>query len=361
MPTQVPPTAENSDPDQLDVPSGPEPTDAASDPLAEPVEATAAYPQPMIGQPVEAAPVAPDAAQPFAAQPVAPQPVTPQPVTPQPVMPQPVQQAVAEPVTPPAPSFQPPTPQPVAPQPVVTPVNAGAPVAPARIPAYTPPAPAPEAVIPSPAAPPVTNDSIFAPPPSEEERKLAAERAARKEAMMANLSAPAPAEQPKAEKVVVQRRNTDKFLGSLGLFVLRIVLAGILSIRAFTNLSNIAAFTEQLANNTILPYPEIFAYGIGIAEFIIALCLVLGIIVRISSVLLMVLAIGNLALLYWNPAWSPFDNVPAGTGMSFYGELDLLLAAVAFLFFCLGGGGWGIDHSFRASRERDKLEKAGIE
>ena len=62
---------------------------------------------------------------------------------------------------------------------------------------------------------------------------------------------------------------------------------------------------------------------------------------------------GALAFVQWG-AWSPF--VPGQPG--FLGELELLLAAVGLTLMLVGAGGWSLDRSFRAGRQRDKAEKA---
>jgi uncharacterized membrane protein YphA (DoxX/SURF4 family) len=211
-------------------------------------------------------------------------------------------------------------------------------------------------------APP--DDSIFRSPEqpgvvvSDEQQKLAAERAARRDARVAALSTPttaAPAPVPQ-EPVVRTKRNTDKFFGSLGLFLLRIVVAAILAVRGVGLLINLTA-ANTFFGTTILPQPEVFAVVVGVASLLAALALILGILTRVVGIGVTAIAVGALVLVQWGASFSPFSPDRYG----FFGELELLLAAVGVLFICVGGGGWSIDRSFRASRERDKLARAAID
>lgn len=190
-------------------------------------------------------------------------------------------------------------------------------------------------------------------PLSEEEQKLAAERAARREARTAALAAPAPVPLVAPAPVVVHKRTNDKFWGSLGLFLLRIVLAAIFAVRGLNILTDIPAAQAQFAK-TIIPQPEIMAIVTGVAAELIALSLLLGLLTRVAGLGIALIAGGALAFVYWSPAWSPF--VPGQSG--FLGEYELLLAAVGVLLLLVGGGGWSLDRSFRAGRERDKQERA---
>ena len=147
------------------------------------------------------------------------------------------------------------------------------------------------------------------------------------------------------------KRSTDKFLGAMGLFVLRLVAAGILGIHGYQKVTDINAtigFFDQLG----LPYANYLAWGVGIAEILAAIALVFGFMVRIVGLGVMAIAIGALVLVKWG-AQNPFRAGESG----FVGELELLLAGVGFLFFCLGGGGWGMDGGVRRSRAR---KKAGL-
>lgn len=187
---------------------------------------------------------------------------------------------------------------------------------------------------------------------SDEERKLAAERAARREARVQALAATAPVAAPAPAPIVLIKPTTDKFFGSLGLLLLRWVTAGILAIRGLNLLTDIPAAQAQFAQ-TLIPEPQIMAIVTGVAALLIALSLVIGLLTRIAGLGVALIAGGALAFVQWG-AWSPF--VPGQPG--FLGELELLLAAVGLTLMLVGAGGWSLDRSFRAGRQRDKAEKA---
>jgi len=187
-----------------------------------------------------------------------------------------------------------------------------------------------------------------------EERKLAAERAARREAREQALAAPDVRTVPAAEPVVVTRRTTDRFLGAFALFVLRLVVAAIMAVRGLEIVTNLPA-AEVLFASTIIPAPQIMAMVTGVAALAIAVALVFGLLTRIAGLGVVLIAGGALAFVLWGN-WSPFIQGRSG----FIGELELLLAAVGLLFLCIGGGGFSLDRSFRKSREKDRLLDQGL-
>ncbi len=221
--------------------------------------------------------------------------------------------------------------------------------------ASTPPADAifrPPSPTPSPTPEPTTMEPL-----SAEEQKLAAERAARRDARAAALAAPAPEPVVAPRPVVIHKRTNDKFWGSLGLFLLRVVLAGIFTIRGLDILTDIPAAQAEFAKTILADYPpgpQVMAIVTGVASLLIALSLLLGLLTRVAGLGIALIAGGALVLVYWGPTWSPF--VPGQPG--FLGEYELLLAAMGILLMCIGGGGWSLDRSFRAGRERDKRERA---
>lgn len=186
-----------------------------------------------------------------------------------------------------------------------------------------------------------------------EAERLAAERAALKEARDAALAVSEPEPVVAPEPVVVVKRTTDKFLGSVGLFLLRLVVAGILAIRGFQMLANLGQ-TETLFRSTVIPEPAIMALVTGVASLLIALSLVLGLLTRVAGLGAALIGGGAVAFVMWGPTFNPFT--PGQNG--FLGELELLLAAVGVMFILVGAGGWSLDRSFRASRARDKAERA---
>ncbi len=208
-----------------------------------------------------------------------------------------------------------------------------------------------------------------------ERERLVAERAARREARRAAL-APAPEPEPLAadvspgpdaptrsvggaataasqlpvrtETVTVTERSNDKFAGALGLFVLRIVTAAIMGVHGLQHLLDLPGTTEMI-RSTVLPAPSILAVVLGAAEVAIAIALVFGLLTRLAGLGLVLVAGGALGFVFWG-AWSPFQNGEAG----FTGELELLLVAVGVLFLLVGGGGWSVDHGFRARRAESR-------
>ena len=211
------------------------------------------------------------------------------------------------------------------------------------------------------AVPPVFRDESVAPAiraVSDEERKLAAERAARREARIRALTtAPAsdtPSEPPKT--VVVTKRSTDTFVASAGLMVLRVVMAGIFGVRGFELLAN-RPQAEAVFGGTLLPQPEIWVVVAGFGSMAVALTLLVGLLTRVAGAGAMLVAGGALAFVLWGATWNPFD-VPQTDFLSgryaFLGEFELLAAVVGFMFLCVGGGGWSLDRTFRSARSRDR-------
>ena len=209
-----------------------------------------------------------------------------------------------------------------------------------------------------------------------ERERLVAERAARREARIAAL-APAPEPEPVAdpgaryatpvasagtgataasavptqvrtETVTVTERSNDKFAGSLGLFLLRLVTAAIMGIHGLQHLLNLPATTEQI-QSTVLPAPGILAVVLGAAEVAIAIALVFGLLTRLAGLGLALVAGGALAFVLWGAA-NPFVQGEAG----FTGELEVLLVAVGVLFMLVGAGGWSVDHGFRSRRAESR-------
>jgi uncharacterized membrane protein YphA (DoxX/SURF4 family) len=187
---------------------------------------------------------------------------------------------------------------------------------------------------------------------TDEEQKLAAERAARREARSVALAATAPVPLAAPEPVIVHKRTNDKFWGSVGLFLLRLVLAAILAVRGLNILTDIPAAQAQFAQ-TVIPYPSIMAIVTGVAALLIALSLVLGLLTRVAGLGIALIGGGALAFVEWGN-WSPFIAGRPG----FLGDYELLLTAAGVLLLCIGAGDWSLDRSVRAGRERNKAEQA---
>ena len=301
-----------AEPDQS---SAAEPTSVLPEPSAEPTDA-------LPEAAAEPASVLPETSVP---EPLPAEPETPVPATPVPVTPEPTELEVTAPTTPIGLS-----------ETVAVPTAAATPEPTQAIFRDSPP----EAVDP------------YADPLSEEAQKLAAERAARKEARDAALAAAAPAPVVAPEPVVIKHRTNDKFFGSLGLFLLRLVVAGIFGLRGYQMLGDLAATQERFASTLLAPYAQILAVVVGSIHLAIALALILGALTRVAGLGVALVAGGALAFVWWGP-WSPFVAGQPG----FLGELELLLTVVGLLLLLIGGGGWSIDRSFRSARARDKAAR----
>ena len=191
---------------------------------------------------------------------------------------------------------------------------------------------------------------ILDPEAERAEREAAAARA-REEARAArdrSLGKVHGAAEPVPAPPVLVKRTTDRFLGSLGLFVLRLVTAAVMGVRGYQHLIDIPGFTDFLTRAE-LPYPTYLAWGIGIAEVLAAVSLLFGLLTRAAGLGIAVLMVGALARVMWG-AVNPFQSGVPG----FIGETELVLAGVGFLFFCLGAGRWSIDGSIRAGRQKSR-------
>lgn len=176
---------------------------------------------------------------------------------------------------------------------------------------------------------------------------LAAERAERKAARdkaLGNVTR-TPEPEPTPTPTV---RTTDKFFPSLGLFLVRLVLAGIFGIRAVQHFTNLQ-MTNDLIAATAIPEPAIMAVVLCAGEMLIALGLLFGLLTRVAGFGVAAIAALALAFVYWG-ASNPFVAGHFG----FSGEYELLLAAVGLLILFTGGGGWGFDRRFRRNRQRRK-------
>lgn len=218
------------------------------------------------------------------------------------------------------------------------PVAATAPMDPAEMPAQDP---ADEVTAPGTA---VSDDDL-----DQEAERLAARAAERAERNRSLGKVDRPAPEPPPVVLTTQVRTTDRWHGALGLFVLRIVLGAIMFIHGIQHLTSIGDTQQFVAQSTVLPYPEILGWVLGIGELLVALALIFGFLVRVAGVGAMAISIMALAFVLWGSV-NPFEpNVPG-----FLGELELLIVAVGFLFLLVGGGRWGVDGAMRARRRLKK-------
>ncbi|MDR2896414.1 MAG: DoxX family protein [Propionibacteriaceae bacterium] len=164
---------------------------------------------------------------------------------------------------------------------------------------------------------------------------------------------------PGADVVVAQPAFTPPSVyrrwPSFALFMLRLVVAAILGIRATQQVLHFSD-TQQLWTNSILPNPEIVTLVQIIVEYAIAVMLLLGLASRAAGVLLLLLSIGLLTFLIWG-ATNPFTGVTLG----FHGEFELLLAGVGLLFAGVGGGAAAVDGAVhRAHLERKNARLGAV-
>lgn len=145
--------------------------------------------------------------------------------------------------------------------------------------------------------------------------------------------------------------STDRFFGSLGLFVLRLVTATILGVTGYQVLTNVDRTTEFLSQ-TAIPEPRLVTWIVGFTLGTLALLLVIGLVQRAVGVVLLLLSIGSLVFIRWG-AFSPFVEGREG----FLGDKTLLLAAVGFVLIGVGGGLWGVDGAFRRARAAARADK----
>ncbi|OYN92612.1 DoxX family membrane protein [Parenemella sanctibonifatiensis] len=147
---------------------------------------------------------------------------------------------------------------------------------------------------------------------------------------------------------VVQKPTTHKFFPSLGLFLFRVVLGGIMGIHGIQHFQDLPG-TQEFFGQTVLPEPSILAIVVAVCEVLIALSLITGFLTRLSGLGVTLITGGALALVYWG-AFSPFQ--PGVPGFS--GELELMLAISGFLLLTIGAGGWSMDAALTRGRRRRK-------
>jgi thiosulfate dehydrogenase (quinone) large subunit len=110
-------------------------------------------------------------------------------------------------------------------------------------------------------------------------------------------------------------------------------------------------FYRPILANLVLPHAVFFGYAVGVVELFIGCSLLLGIVVRVGSVLGMLHMI-SLALATW---WEVGHGVP--TWRYFGAELDHLPLLLLFIIFYAADAGavWGFDGWLRHGR----LQTAG--
>ncbi|MDR0489460.1 MAG: DoxX family protein [Propionibacteriaceae bacterium] len=140
------------------------------------------------------------------------------------------------------------------------------------------------------------------------------------------------------------------------LFVVRLVVATILTIRATQELMNLTQI-KALWENSLLAYPEIWTLSTIVVKYIIAVLLLLGLASRAAGLALATLFIIVLSFLVWG-AVNPFTSGVIG----FDGELEVLMVLLGLVFAGVGGGSAAIDgaiHKARLERKNARLGQEG--
>ncbi len=165
---------------------------------------------------------------------------------------------------------------------------------------------------------------------------------------------------PVAAAVATPKKATDGFWASLGLFLVRLVLAAIFGVRGVQMLLE-PQKTQQMLTNTVVPVSvvPIVATVAAVGCLLVALAMLLGLATRAAGLGAALVTGGALALVYWGASFSIFRKFEPGTlEFGFWGEEQLLITVIGLLILFIGAGGWSVDRSLRASRQRDKAARA---
>lgn len=173
----------------------------------------------------------------------------------------------------------------------------------------------------------------------EEARARQRDRDARARALGA---VPAPVDDELPEQPMPA--DNDRAVGSIGLFILRIVLAVFVGVRAMQVIFAIPDTDTWLANQRV-PFSSIMAWVLGIVLIACTLMLVFGLLTRTAAVLVLAMAVLMLVFVRWGYA----PMITQGQ-VGFLGETDFLIAGMALSLMFLGSGGWAIDGAMRRSR-----------
>lgn len=187
-----------------------------------------------------------------------------------------------------------------------------------------------------------------------EEERLQAQLEAERQAREQRLGAvPTSTDNASREDAGPPRVSTDRFFPSLGLFVLRLVTAGILGVASYQILgSGVDATADYLAGHPLIPEPRLVSWILGFTLAALALLLVIGMVQRVVGFVLLTVAVLSLVFIRWGNF-----SIFAAEVEGFIGDRDLLLAAVGLVLLTIGGGAWGIDGAFRRAREASKAER----
>lgn len=159
---------------------------------------------------------------------------------------------------------------------------------------------------------------------------------------------PMVAEEAEPQIITVTKRSTDGFLGSLGLFLIRLVFAAFVGLVGWQALVDRPAVVEALQWVGVPPqWESMAAIGVGAGLLVVAFFLLIGLGTRVMSVLLLAGTIVFLAFFRFGP-FSPLLEGHFG----FYGDREVMVGVMCLLFLFLGAGGWSVDASLRRHRQR---------
>ena len=187
----------------------------------------------------------------------------------------------------------------------------------------------------------LTYDDDEAARQAEEARNF--ERAARARALGSVPLSDAPADLPPPP----HKPDNDRFLGSVGLLVLRLILVAFVGVRGIQVLFDIEGTTAWLAGHG-LPAITVLAWVLGVVLLLCTLMLLLGFGTRTAALIIALMTIALLVFVRWG-AVPMFSAGQPG----FLGEGELLAAGVALALVFLGSGGWAVDGAMRHSRWQD--------
>lgn len=148
--------------------------------------------------------------------------------------------------------------------------------------------------------------------------------------------------------------TTDKFFGSLGLFLLRLALAavvGLYGLQKVRGIEGVQALLTSTALRDVVPenYMLLLAWVLAVGEIVIAAGLIFGFLTRGAGFGALLVGTGALVLVYWLS--NPISLEP---GAGFPGALELMIAVSGLLFLLLGAGRWSIDGAIRSRRAAKK-------
>lgn len=182
----------------------------------------------------------------------------------------------------------------------------------------------------------------------QEEAELRAREKAERDRRLGTVHA-----DEQAEPVVpatVPKPTTDKFMGSVGLFVLRLVTAALVGVFGFQVLTQRQPVIDTITRIGI-PQASLAAWALAGLLLLVAAMILAGFGTRVAGFILAALGVASLVFVKWG-AFNPFREGQPG----FSGDVDLLLAGVGWTLLFIGAGGWSLDAGVRRSRARKKLE-----